>query len=378
MDYMPPRLTIAVVGLGFGRTFADLYRLHPEVAEVVICDADPDKVARYQAETGGGRVLSNFATVLADPTITAVHLATPIPLHAEQAVAALSAGKHVACAVPAAVSLADCERLVIAERQSGRRYFMAETMAYSATLFLVKEYIRQNRFGRVQHLRGIHFQDMEGWPPYWAGLPPMWYATHAVAPLALLAGAPISRVSAFGSGVMRAELQNTYRNPWPIETAHFQFAELPLSASVTRSLFAAALPSAEQFDVIGEDMSFLGGYPHEHPTLLTAVAEPNKPRRSIQRQTVHPPLRWDLLPTPGFRQAVALAHPHPTQPHRASIFDGHEGSHPHLVDEFVRCILDDRPSAIDAATAANWCAAGVLAHESALRQGAVLDVPAFR
>ena len=39
----------------------------------------------------------------------------------------------------------------------------------------------------IQFLRGSHQQDMDGWPDYWPGLPPMWYATHCVSPcLAIL------------------------------------------------------------------------------------------------------------------------------------------------------------------------------------------------
>ena len=56
---------------------------------------------------------------------------------------------------------------------------------------------------------------------------------------------------------------------------------------------------------------------------------------------------------------------------------GHHGSHPHLVHEFVRAIMEDRPAAIDAVTAANWTAAGICAHQSAMAGGAEVVVPAF-
>ena len=56
---------------------------------------------------------------------------------------------------------------------------------------------------------------------------------------------------------------------------------------------------------------------------------------------------------------------------------GHGGSHPHLVHEFVRSIVEGRPPAVDAARAANWTAAGLCAHESALRQGEGVPIPDF-
>jgi hypothetical protein len=57
---------------------------------------------------------------------------------------------------------------------------------------------------------------------------------------------------------------------------------------------------------------------------------------------------------------------------------GHHGSHPHLVHEFVSSILENRPPAIDAVTAANWTAAGICAHESAMRGGAEISIPRFQ
>jgi hypothetical protein len=56
---------------------------------------------------------------------------------------------------------------------------------------------------------------------------------------------------------------------------------------------------------------------------------------------------------------------------------GHHGSHPHLVHEFVRAIVEDRPAAVDAVTAANWTAPGICAHESAMKGGAEVTVPRF-
>lgn len=365
---------ICVVGLRFGRSFADLYRLHPEVGEVAICDTDPAALAAARAELGLTRTYSSFEEVLRDPGVDAVHLATPIPLHARQAVAAMEAGKHVACAVPAAVALDDCAALVAAERRTGRRYFMAETAAYGGPFLLVQELIRRGEFGRIQHLRGVHFQDMEGWPGYWAGLPPMWYATHALVPLAILAGTPISQVTCFGSGVMHAELRAQYGNPWPIETANFRFAGGELSANVTRSLFAAAVRGLEETDIIGEKMSLWSCHPsYTHTLVRIQEAQPGRWGRGAEVREVVPPLRWDLL-SPGFRERIAVA-----PPERADLpaHTAHHGSHPHLVDEFVRCQVDGRPSAIDAAKAANWCAAGVIAHQSAMQGGALLDVPSF-
>jgi hypothetical protein len=56
---------------------------------------------------------------------------------------------------------------------------------------------------------------------------------------------------------------------------------------------------------------------------------------------------------------------------------GHGGSHPYLVHEFVSSVVENRPPRIDAATAATWTAPGIVAHDSALRDGARLSIPDY-
>jgi hypothetical protein len=56
---------------------------------------------------------------------------------------------------------------------------------------------------------------------------------------------------------------------------------------------------------------------------------------------------------------------------------GHGGAHPHLVHEFVQSIVEERPPYIDSVTTANWTAAGICAHESAMNDGALVTIPVF-
>ena len=119
-----------------------------------------------------------------------MHLVTPIPLHAAQSVAVLKAGKHCACTVPMATSIADLKAIVAAQRESGKNYMGMETAVYTRRFLHVREMKAKGEIGRIQFLRGAHYQDMEYWPPYWMGLPPMHYATHAVSPVLALAETP--------------------------------------------------------------------------------------------------------------------------------------------------------------------------------------------
>lgn len=113
-----------------------------------------------------------FEEVLADKNLDAVHLVTPIPLHAEQTIQVLEAGKHCACTVPMATSLEDIKRITEAVRKSGKNYMMMETTLYSYQFFYVKQMIKSGELGKIQFMRGSHYQDLQLGQDYWMGLPP--------------------------------------------------------------------------------------------------------------------------------------------------------------------------------------------------------------
>src|SRR5205085_8456147 len=188
---------------------------------------------------------AEFEQVLKDPNVDAVHINSPIPDHAAQTLAALKAGKHVACTVPMATTVDECRQIVELQRKVGKVYMMMETVVYAREYLFARELYDKGELGRIQFLRGSHQQDMDGWPDYWPGLPPMWYATHCVSPcLAILSkhGAPAhaDAVSCYGSGRIREDLVPKYNSPFAVETATFSVRGSDVVAEVTRSLFDTA------------------------------------------------------------------------------------------------------------------------------------------
>ncbi|MBN1672705.1 MAG: Gfo/Idh/MocA family oxidoreductase [Kiritimatiellae bacterium] len=357
------KLHIAVVGLGFGSGFVPIYAAHPAVGAVTICDTDEARLARVGEKMGFAACCREFEQVLGSTEIDAVHLATPVPLHAEQAVAVLAAGKHCACAVPMATSLADLARIVRAQAVAGKVYMMMETAVYTKACLFIRDRVAAGELGRLQLLRGAHYQDMSNWPVYWEGLPPMHYATHAAGPPLALAGCRAVTVRCLGSGVMDKRLHAPYGNPYPIEIALFELARPNLVLELTRTLFATAIGSRESFDVYGETGSFEWMINRDGKSgLWRFAADPPQGRgRRVEFQPVEFPHRPDLLP-PELGPFAA---------------GGHGGSHPHLVHEFVSSIVEQRRPAIDAVTSADWTAAGICAHDSAMRGGEKVMVPDF-
>ena len=115
------KVNVALVGLGFGGAFAEIYKAHPQVGELTVFDTDKALEAVFRQRLGIEREYVSFEEVLADETVDAVHLVTPIPLHEEQSVAVLEAGKHCACTVPMAISLEGIRRITEAKRRSRKK-----------------------------------------------------------------------------------------------------------------------------------------------------------------------------------------------------------------------------------------------------------------
>jgi predicted dehydrogenase len=380
---MAKGIRVAVAGMRFGAAFVPIHKHHPDVREVGIIE--PDAAVRSQI---AGRFDIDRQHATLDDALRAdydaVHLVTPIPLHAEQSVAVLEAGKHCACTVPMATSIEDIRRIIAARRKSGRNYMMMETAVYTRQFLYARELLAAGQFGRLQFLRGAHYQDMEYWPDYWLGLPPMWYATHAVAPCLAIADTRATQVHCFGSGVMREELHRPYGNPHPFETAIFRLEEPDLSMEISRSLFHTARGYTESFSIYGERMTFEWPQVEEdQPVVFTVVETPGDPDRGhrgrrIDVARVVCPDRQDLLP-PQIARFTVRGRYDDTNPQKTfEAGGGHHGSHPHLVHEFIRSIVEGRKPWIDEIRAADWTAAGICAHQSAMTNGQRVEIPDFR
>jgi predicted dehydrogenase len=167
-------LGIAVIGLGFGEAFLPLYQAHPDVGALAIVDPDAERLRAIGDRYGIADRYPDIDGVLADPRWDAVHIVTPVATHAELAVRALRAGKHCACAVPMAADLEGIDSVLEAQAASGKRYMMMETSVYGREFRHVERLHRDGRLGVLTAYRGVHIQDLDGFPRYWQGFPTGW------------------------------------------------------------------------------------------------------------------------------------------------------------------------------------------------------------
>ncbi len=362
-------INIAIVGLGFGAEFIPIYQNHPHTHMYAICQTTREKLDKIGDAFHVDKRYTDFEALIHDDNIDAVHINSPIHLHAEQSIAALKAGKHVACTVPAATTVEECQRIVEACKASGKKYMMMETTVFAREFLFVKELRDKGALGRLQFLRASHQQEMLGWPGYWEGLPPMHYATHCVGPCLGLAEKDAEYISCFGSGRIQEELIPKYNSPFAVETCHIKLRDSDLSAEITRSLFNTARQYRESFDVHGSKSSFEWQLMEGEDPVVHVAEEPRR---------VKIPDYAHLLPEPIQKYTTQGVYDAQENEHLSfKQGSGHGGSHPHLAHEFVTSIVEDREPFPNAAQSANWTCVGILAHESALLGGELKKVPDF-
>ena len=135
-------ISLGIAGLGaFGSTFAHLFKRHPLVDRIALCDREPERVKRFACDPSFQDKFTatdayDSLEELCASDLDAVAIITQPWLHAPQALAALEAGKHVYSAVPI-ITVPDgdeilewCDRLVRAVERTGLHYMLGETTFY--------------------------------------------------------------------------------------------------------------------------------------------------------------------------------------------------------------------------------------------------------
>ena len=254
---MEMKVRIALVGLNFGANWVSLYKEHPNVEYVALCDTNQALLNHVADKHRIERRYTRLKPILESDDYDAVHLLTPIPLHATQTISVFSSNKHCACAIPMAVSIDDIRSIVDAQRKSGKNYMLMETEVYSPTFLLAKKLYDEGEFGELQFLRGVHYQNMEGWPDYWVGLPPMYYCYHGLGPILYLVDKMVTNTLCLGSGVLPEEMQRNYGNPFPVESALFQLEDSNVVCEVTCCLFKMVRDFlTDRFYIYGDKLGF--------------------------------------------------------------------------------------------------------------------------
>ncbi len=387
------KMKVGVVGLSFGMEFLPIYLRHPLVEDVVIADQDPRllQVAKEKFGFSEEHCFSGIDPILADPTVDAVHIVTPPSTHAPLSIRVLQSGKHCGCTIPMGMSIEELKAIIDARKKSGKQYMFMETSIFGREFFYLQELYKNGKLGEVQYMSCAHYQDMEGWPSYWEGFPPLMHPTHAVGPCLMLLGKKPETVCAVGSGRIRKELAERYHSPFAFESALIRLHESDVAIEMERFLYGVARSYSECFRVYGSQMSFeWQQLEKENPVLyrrtgnlqqeiVDADSDPERFHRGseIEEERV-------IVPDYAFRLPDSIR-----KFTRETVYNdenthlsfkqggGHGGSHPHMIHEFVTAIVENRPPVSDDILGAYWTGCGICAHESAMNGGKMIRIPEF-
>jgi predicted dehydrogenase len=366
------RIRIGVVGGGFGADF--YWHEHPDCIVEAVSDLRPDRRERLAKTYRCGKSYESLEKLILDKNIDAVAVFTGAPDHVRHCVAALESGKHVICAVPAAMTIAECEKLVDTVKRTGLTYMMAETSYFHQSVISARRFIEAGAFGQIfyseaeYHHPGLEvlFWEKDGTKTWRYGFPPMHYPTHCTSYLVGVTGERLTEVTCVGWGDDSPILKdNVYRNPFWSETALFKTDKG--HAFRLAVYWNAAVRGCERGQWIGTKMSFYDPHPNGlGPVIVRSGAQTEKDDAGFVRQLspfeqYDQPQWWktEMLPEP-------LRHA-----------SGHDGSHTFLTHEFIDALVTGRRPAIDVYEAVAYTAPGIIAHQSALQGGKQMKIPQF-
>jgi predicted dehydrogenase len=340
------KVRVGLVGYGvckFAAAFG--FQDHPNVEVVAVSDLFPDRSKGLAEATRCSKTYPSLEEMVKDDKVEAVFVATDAPSHARHCIEALKHGKHVASAVPAVYgSMEDAHKLFEAVKSSGLKYMMFETSCFHEDLYAMRQLYRAGALGKILYSEGEYFHYMsepidsyKGWR---IGGPPQWYPTHSNAYYIGVTGGSFIEVSCMGIPSRLDWLQpqnNVYKNPFGTEIAMFRTSE----GGMSRMGVSWDTPGhgGEMGRLRGQKGSYYGSYD------------------GLERGL--PSLKRSPLP-PGVDAG------------------SHGGSHGYLMDEFISAILQNRTPLVDIASALNMTVAGIVAHESAKKNGELLKIPQFK
>ncbi|NLF16648.1 MAG: Gfo/Idh/MocA family oxidoreductase [Lentisphaerae bacterium] len=414
-------LKIGICGAagGFSRSFIPLFQAHPLVDEVYLADLRAGPLAEQAAQF---RIRRTFASLdeLCKSDCDCIALFTQRWAHAPQAVQALKAGKHVYSAVPAATSLEELDELVRTVEETGLIYMLAETSYYRAQTTYCRDRFLAGDFGRFVYGEGQYHHDMahfyrsymrsngDLWKQF-ASFPPMLYPTHSVAFILGVTFRRMTEVSCFGyvdddpDGIFDADLSH-WNNVFSNETGLFRtsdggmaricefrrtahsmmdrmtltgtrgcYQEQPREEGVLSNVFTwldfpqdygrdGTIPYAEANDLVKHRKKDLNDLCVFNGVTITEENRHGLPDEFLGKTFL----------------GVSAAQPYWQLPLEfAGVPNGHEGTHVFLVNDFVRSVASDRLPPNHVWLAARYNAPGIVAHESARRDGERLTIPDF-
>jgi predicted dehydrogenase len=154
---------VALIGCGFmGSMHSEVYRRLPSARICSALDKSPSAAWKI-SDAHQGQVAQTFEEILGDPQIDVVDICLPTHLHAEFAILALTAGKHVFCEKPMALNVRDAERMVEAAQTAGRYLMIGHCIRFWPEYAILKSICDDGRLGALHSLTLTRLSPFPSW-----------------------------------------------------------------------------------------------------------------------------------------------------------------------------------------------------------------------
>ena len=413
-------IKVGMCGTGaFAEGFIPLFKAHPDVDSIVLCDLDAEKL---KAKCEKFEISGSYPSLdaLCESDVDAIVIITQHNLHGPQAVQALKAGKHVYSAVPSAISMEEITDLVKTVEETGKIYMIGETSYYYPCTIFCREKFKKGEFGNIVYSEGEYYHDYHhGWYDVhkrrfgdkWKqhlGMPPMFYPTHSTSMITSVTGAHVTHVCGMGIPDHRdckfppkseeekeyreddfyAREDNAWKNPFSNETMLCKMSD----GSVARinEFRRVGHTGTCGMSMIGTD----GSYEQQ----INPTGEGYSTKAGIwlnknldDRQDVSDLIACEgvadadvggdmdkVTGTDGTHEGASKMHDLSRLPKEfTGLPNGHAGSHQFMVDDFVKACVSGKTPPNNVWDAARYLIPGLIGHESAMNGSVLMEVPDF-
>lgn len=370
-------LRLGVVGvLGRGGSFVAAVAATGLARVVAVCDAKEEGLEEARHRAGADRAFASYDQMLDAGGLDGVILATPMPMHVPQAVAALERGLWVLSEVPAGVNIAECRRLTLAARAAARSgrggYRMAENYLFTRPNVLVRELVRRSLFGQTYFADAEYIHDVRAyakltpWRRRWQlGIDGNTYCTHSLGPvLTWMPGRRVEAVACVGSG---PRFTDDDGKPFENSATSLTLAKVGGGAVVKLRLdLQSPRPHAmTNYQLQGTDGAYESARAHGEVDRVFLASMHGQAHQWTPLQT----LEERFLPG-WYRAGLATA-----------ANAGHGGGDYFVVESFVRAMQgndDPQRPALDVDAAMDMTLPGLCSQRSAAEGGRWVDVPDSR
>ncbi|OGV63783.1 MAG: hypothetical protein A3K18_35325 [Lentisphaerae bacterium RIFOXYA12_64_32] len=356
---MAKRWRVGLVGVGRGSGYGKLFAEEPRCEVVACCDLSPQALARFQKELHlpDSGCFTDYAKFV-QSGLDIVFVGTPMPVHADQTVVALEAGCAVLSEVTAASTVEDCKRIVDAVRRTGKPYMLAENCIYWHFVAQWKEWVASGRLGEIVHaeceylhpIPTLIYDRATGVKKWRFTRAPLHYCTHSLGPILEMTGDRIVRACGLGQG--HRVMPEAPIGGIDMQIGLFETAK-GMSIKILRTSVLPREPAIHYYVLHGTkgfvESSRVGV---GNPGLLYVVGEMKT------HQAIEVPMNDPSLPESA----------------RAG---GHGTAEYSLIHDFLGSLERGETPRLDVKRAMDMTVPGLVAHESAMKGGVWLDVPAL-